>query len=438
MGEATALTLVAEHLAIGDSIQGVMRMRNFFKDQKIVWGIFKNQAKQIENELQIPFTVEALLFWQFINESKKQEKEIALSAEQQISYLLEQSAHQALDKYLDQPEQQIVIWKKVRGGFVKTFEADPIKRFTKNAGKPGAQLKRQVKESYAQFNYHIPWEKAVGLKEDIKQTMRTLKYCLPAISCKHFQDLSREAMQHCEQELKKVQEKVDYSEIVPEILPALSPQLHIYHPSFCSFLQSGKFSTTARQLFQTQELTEQLFFSHRLIKTAKKSGVSLNQEYLKAAQYFLLICEREELIVVAISDQEATFFQEQLIMGTRWLQKHKQQIKSCPDRHVALFTADGRLAQNGPKSLGFSDKELTDLASLEWFQEAIIDMGLISCRLRKKPFLDKRLKKWSNLPEFWKKIKSCQANPETAQVYMIDRYIAALPQKKASFFSFFK
>ena len=54
------LLLLGENLSLGDLIQGTMRARGFLKKQKVVWGVLKALAAQIEEELKSPARQRAL------------------------------------------------------------------------------------------------------------------------------------------------------------------------------------------------------------------------------------------------------------------------------------------------------------------------------------------------------------------------------------------
>ena len=131
-----------------------------------------------------------------------------------------------------------------------------------------------------------------------------------------------------------------------------SPQYSPLPTRFVSLLTSNHFSTPARKLFNSKGFSDNLYFSHKLVHTGKIGKSSLNHTYLKPAQYFMVINENKELRAVALSDEEAAFFKEQLTLGQQWLAQHNQS-KAAVKRQIALFSADGFMESTALKSLPF-------------------------------------------------------------------------------------
>ncbi len=182
--DAIAVVLLGEQQTLDEYIQAVMRMRLLLEgNQKIIWGVLKLLAAQIEREMKLPCTPETILFWLLMNEAKKESEEIRLSAYQRIDFIIEQQARAECDIHPDEPKKQIAVWRKYRSGFVKPGLMDPLLRGQDFSERdPSFVLTNYAKAEYAKYGYAIPWEQATHIQQSIKLVIGGVKDYLDWLS----------------------------------------------------------------------------------------------------------------------------------------------------------------------------------------------------------------------------------------------------------------
>ncbi|NGX62044.1 MAG: hypothetical protein K940chlam9_01537 [Chlamydiae bacterium] len=429
--DARGLLLVGEETSFGDVAQGALRLREFLSgEQKITWGIPEPLAKKIGDT---PLSPGNLLSWTMQNEAARIEKEVLLSALQQIQFHVESRARQELKSAQDNPQRQIQIWKKYRKGFVTPFDPDLVLRFGKQATpqETRALLLAFAKEKYNLFGYSTPWEKAEELHKLLLLPIEAACRRTPKILSRATRDTHQEVHIHSfqQQEMHQIQEQeqegvVDLSPVSPN---PLLDRLFVDSPILLSTLQKG--SRPADQIFHTKHMTPTLYFTENALRTATLKGQEMREKYLKPVSYILLIEQNSKLFAFALSHTEAAFFQNQLVKKTKGSQK------------VALLNVDGTLTQNGKGKLAFSKTTL----SSSFVKRVSMEVGLTRCELFHPELFLERLDTWDDFWPMWTQIKQAQPSLKQGRPGLIERLIPpklkqAPPkkqEKKRGFFASF-
>ncbi|MCC5832046.1 MAG: hypothetical protein JJU12_03270 [Chlamydiales bacterium] len=423
--QARALLLLGEDLTIGDLIQGVMRLREFLHNQTISWGASFPLARKIEHTLGRKIDPLACLAWTLQNEGVRIDNEILLSAYQQITYLIEKEAREELEAHLNKPEKQISTWKKYRSGFVSQYEWDPIRRFKIKRGERETRsvLMEFAQELYSRFSYSKSFK---TLQDSLNPIIGNVDKRKPTLSSSDSFSMKRQTQMRVHQEQKRKLDliSVNHTSLDPDIQTPLPKWLVIDRPDFLT--QFASFSSPCKELFGSKGLTEGLFLTHNLVQTAQTGASSLGLDYLKPANYFLLI-EEEQLCALALSDEEASFFQKQLISKEKG-----------GNLKIALICADGNFAQNGRGSFAFSPSILTHT----FVQDCVIDLGLMQCRLYHPLRFSQRITHWNDFWPLWLRIKKSQPSLSEIEPEHIERlvpkHIKEGPQEEKNSKSFFQ
>lgn len=422
--KARALLFLGEDLTLGDLLQAVMRLREFLNKQVITWGLSAPLARKIERMTSREIKPLTFLIWALQNEGTRIDSEILLSAYQQIAYLVENEARGELETHLNSPVKQIAVWKKHRAGFVSQYEWDPIRRFKieRREQKTEKVLLEFAEELYSRFAYRKPF---TSLKHALYPIIENVAKRKPTLPSSDSFSMRRQVQQHTHQEQKTEldQISVNHVSITPSEQIPLPEWLTIDQSDFTSRFSS--FFSPCGELFGSTGFTKALFLTHNLVQTAQTGSSSLNLNYLKPANYFLLIEDNRELCAVALSDEEASFFQKQLL------------LKEKRHRKIALLNVDGTFAQNGRGSFAFPLSVLTRA----FVHDCVIDLGLLQCRLYHPLRFSERIAHWDDFWPMWLKIKKSQPvlkeiEPENVE-RLVPKHIQEGPKEERQSKSFF-
>ncbi len=402
---SSVLALLGEELTLSDDAQGKLRGRGVLKnEQRIIWGVSQKLAPLISDHLNPTSTLE----WEMRNESKMIDKEILLSAFQQIDYWIEEPVRRMLLSE-DDPQKQIAIWKRYRQGFVKQVAIDPIARFKgKRARAPTEKvLWDYAKQKYGSFQFDMPWDKAAVLCRTLSPIIRFVAKRQPQL----FTTAHVDSRQHAtiftfqKEEMKKEQITSDHINLVPVASLPLPEGITISSSTFVTHLISH--SRSVQEVFGSSHLTHGLYFTRNALCTAKMGETPLQETYLKPVQYFLLLYHKNRLAAFALSDTEASFFQNALINKKIW------------EGHLALLSADGQLVQNGLGTSRFTSAML----NATFIQDIVIDIGLARCTLLHPLRFIERIEKWDDFWPMWEKIKKWQPLPHFVHAQGVEKHV---------------
>ena len=420
---SSVLALLGEELTLSDDVQGKLRGRGVLKkEQRIIWGVSQKLAPLIAQHPD-PASV---LVWEMRNESRITDKEILLSAFQQIDYWIEEPVRRRLLSE-DDPQKQIAIWKKYRKGFVQRAFIDPIARFK---GKKGRATTEKVlwdysKKKYGTFQFDMPWDKATVLRRTLTPIIHFVAERQPHLSITSIVDSRQHTMTFTfqKEEMKKEQMESAHHHLVPVKSLPLPAGITLSSSTFVTDLI--RHCRSAQEVFGSIHLSQGLYFTQGALCTAQMGETPLQETYLKPVQYLLVIYRENRWAAFALSDRETLTLQEALI-----------QEKVCG--HIALLTADGHLVQNG---LGTSQCTPLMLKSL-FIQDVILDIGLTRCTLLYPLRFIERIEKWDDFWPMWEKIKKWQPLPHLAPTQGVEKHVPerikkGKPPQNAKSFSFF-
>ncbi|HEY4831813.1 MAG TPA: hypothetical protein VIH61_04555 [Waddliaceae bacterium] len=406
--KSSVLVLLGEELTLSDDVQGKLRGRGVLKgDQWIIWGASLKLAKTISRDI----SAEECIKWEARNESTRINKETLLSAYQQIDYLIASPVWHEMNKLRDKPEAQIALWKTYRKGFVQQTAVDPIQRFKgkRNSVSTEELLWSYAEQKYTSFGYSNPWKETTAVHSRLTPIIAMAVKRQPKITSTSSFDAMRQTYVHAYQreEMKKESITNAHRDLDAETPLPLPHWLTIDTHDFV--LTLSKNCHQASSLFNSQFLTPELWFTHNAIHTAKTGNTSLKEEYLKPIQYILIIKQNKTWHAFALADDDADFFQKQLI-----------EIKEAKCQ-AALLSADGSLVQNGQKKCGLSEEEL----KTSFVQDVVIDVGLTHCELFHPHRFIERIEKWNDFWPMWTKIKQSQPASHTLSVRPIEKHVPA-------------
>ena len=386
--QSGALLLIGEELGFGDLAQGATRLRELFQDQFIIWCIPEELAKQIQP--QGGLTPLEILQWSVENEEKKEINELKISALQQIEYIIQEPIWQDLKKQLKDPSKQIKIWKKQRAGFVQKEDNDLIKRFK------GPTIKRTTREQlltyaealYKRFVFNVEWKKATSVHAKIEPVIKMLEERVKFLETRAL-SLQQECLLHTHKHVEKDQVKIATSDLTP----VKQDKLHLFQFDSTFFL-TGLLTHcySAQSIFKSKHLTSTLYFTKNLLNTARTGRTYLMENYLKPAQYLLIIQDgflpNCPWYAFALSDEEAVYFQNQLSKYTPTSKK------------MALICANGNPASKG----NFTSADYSSV----FVKNVTLELGLTRCELTDAELFKKRLQNWDDFLPMWERIKQCQ------------------------------
>ena len=402
---SSVLALLGEGLMLSDDIQGKLRGRGILKkEQRIIWGVTEKLAPKIAT----PITPRSTLEWEMRNESDVIDKEVILSAFQQIDYWIEEPARKALLAEED-PHKQIAIRKRYRKGFVKQADVDPIRRFKGKRSHERTEtiLWEYARQKYGDFQYHPPLEKAGSLCDKLSVIISAAQRRQSHLTTSATIDSRRQNSVYTFQreEMKKEYTTSSHVDLVPEASLPLPAKMTITSPTFV--IELIQLSRTAQEVFGSRYLTEGLYFTQNALHTAKTGKTSLNETYLKPPQYTLIVEERKRWFAFALSDTEADFFQQQLI---------EKEATGC---HLALLAADGSVAQNARGASQFTEALLKG----RFVQDVVIDVGLAHCVLFHPMRFIERIGQWDDFWGMWLKMKKWQPLPHLTQTQSVEKHV---------------
>ncbi|MFC2049188.1 hypothetical protein ACFLR2_00750 [Chlamydiota bacterium] len=401
---SSVLVFAGEGLTLSDDVQGKLRGRGVLKrEQRIIWGICAKLAPMIAT----PFAPLPALEWEMRNESNTIDKEILLSAFQQIDYWIEAPVRQALHAE-DDPHKQIAIWKR-HPGFVKRAETDPIQRFKGKRTREAAEtvLLDYAQKRYEEFQFKTPWHKATALHNTLKPIIAAVAKRQTHLTRASSIDSRQHSTVHTFQreEMKKEFVSDAHTDLTPETPLPLPDEITLSAQNVVILLKS-KLAQPAREVFGSSHLTQGLYFTKNALSTAKTGGESLGKTYLKPVQYILVVEHNKRWLAFALSDDEAAFFQEELLT-------HET------DFHIALLAADGLVAQNGRGRSKFSE----ELLKARFIQDVVIDVGLASCTLRHPLRFMERIERWDDFWPMWQNMKSWQPLPQLVHAHGVEKLV---------------
>ena len=421
---SSVLTLLGEELTFSDDLQAKLRGRGVLKkEQRIIWGVSQKLAPLISQHPSPTSTLE----WELRNESKIMDKEILLSAFQQIDYWIERPVRSMLLSEAD-PQKQIAIWKKYRKGFVQQAAIDPIARFKdKKASAPTEKvLWDYAKKKYGSFKFDMPWDKATVLCRTLSPIINFVAKRQPHLLTTSIIDSRQHTTTFTfqKEEMKKEQMASAHSHLVPARSVLLPKEITLCSSTFVIDLISH--CRAAQEVFGSTHLTPGLYFTPGALCTAKMGETPLKETYLKPVQYLLVIYHKNIWAAFALSDHHTTFFQKELI---------QKQASNC---QIALLTADGLLVQNGLGTSQFSPSML----NAPFIQDVTLDTGLARCTLLHPLRFIERIKKWDDFWPMWEKIKKWQPLPHLIHAQGVEKHVPehirkASPPQKAKSSSFF-
>jgi hypothetical protein len=408
--DTSLLVLMGERLTLADSIQGTLRGRGVLKNEQcIIWGITHKLA-----QVAIVDSAQKILNWELHNEGEVIDKQMLLSAIQQIDYCIEERIRFALLSKSD-PVAQIEVWHRYRTGFVKKTIIDPIVRFegVKNLNSTENLLWKYAQEKYNTFQFEEAWQEAKWLHTKLQPIIAALKKRKPQLLTLSGVNHNQHATVHTyqRQEMKK--------EYVTDAHYDLAPENFILLPNGFS-LGSSQFtrqliehSRTAQSVFGSSHLTQGLYFTQNALRTAITGNTSLNETYLKPALYLLAVYTNQRYLAFALMNAEASVFQKQLLSIP---------IQGC---QIALLTADGSLAQNGRGPAQFTQAMLQH----PFIQDVVIDVGLTCCTLMHPSRFIQRIPTWDDFWPMWENIKSWQPLPHLAHIQAVEKLVPASLKK---------
>lgn len=399
---SSVLVLLGESLTLSDTIQGALRGRGVLKDeQRVIWCASEKLRNRIAKDASGRFTSKQSMEWSLKNEGKTIDKEVLLSAYQQIDYLIAEPVFKLFKEYREKPQKQIALWKEYRQGFVSQINVDPVIRFKqKRILRPSSEiLWEYAKEKYALFGFKAPWEKAQTLHQSLAPIILSVSKRMNQLHSALDADPSSQTYIHSFQieEMKQEQQVIDYTDLNPCEKELLPDSLSFDHRNFLESLK--KFSTPIQEIFESSHLTHNLFLTHNAIKTAKSGKIDLSASYLKPIQYILIVKIESQVYAFALADSDAVFFQKKLCDMTG---------KIC---QAALIGLNGMVIQ---QAKGRGALENHDL-NTTFIQDVLIDMGLMRCQLVYPQRFLERIEKWHDFWPMWTKLK--QAQPIPTEVY---------------------
>ena len=402
---SSVLALLGEDLTLSDDVQGKLRGRGVLKnEQRIIWGVSQKLVPLIAEQINPTST----LAWEMRNESKVVDKEILLSAFQQIDYWIEEPVRRMLLSE-DDPGKQIAIWKRYRKGFVKQVLVDPTVRFKGKRTFVGAEkiLWDYARQKYDSFQFDMPWDKATVLYRTLLPIIDFVTQRQPQLCTTSKVDSRQHTVTFTfkKEEMKSEQMTSAHVHLVPAPSVPLPKGITLSPSTLVTELI--RHSRSAQEVFGSTHLTHGLYFTHNAISTAKMGTTSLLETYLKPVQYFLLLQNKNRWTAFALSDTEAAFFQKALIEKKLW------------DGQIVLLTADGFLVQNGLETSRFTSA----LLNATFVQDVVIDIGLARCTLLHPLRFIERIQKWDDFWPMWEKIKKWQPLPQCVHTQMVEKHV---------------
>ena len=402
-----ALIFMADNLTSSRLIQGLMRLRGLLDAhmiQSIAWvypqGLLSKIPPSSTGEIDGP----AIFAWTAGKEGGQMKKRVVLSAFQEIAFLIEQAAMRELKECLHEPERQIEIMLRHQKGLLEESKHAPYSVFAEHESdeKTKKVLFTYANSYYRRFAFDCPLAVQETLLTQIERVIEETQERIQSISTNWGRKLSMEVEHHTR--LKKETEQENYRPrpFDPISAEGIYGSLAITDPEYPYSMKL----TSTRRIFKAPELTPRLFLEINQLKTARDSGVALDENFLKPIDFFLiLIPEGEKPFAVAHSNDILKETLKKLEEGTdNPLVKHK----------AFLVTADGKLLQRGKKQLQPPIEDVQTILTSQWMQDLVIDGALLRGQIAHPERLKERMQKWSGFQDFWSRIVRSQPNPESA------------------------
>ncbi|NGX60690.1 MAG: hypothetical protein K940chlam9_00157 [Chlamydiae bacterium] len=413
--DAKMLLFGGDSLTYSHLIQALMRARGFLdpkQDQTVCWVFHVDLAVTIHPEKELSGA--KIFVWTQKNEVREMKKRVILAAYQEISFQIEALAMEEIQAALTEPEQQIALMKKYAGGLLEKIPHDPFGRY----GEPTTYeqtvkvLTHFAKRFYKRFGYPIAYEKNQELKSKVREICEQTAKILERIPTQINKKISSQIEQQ-ESKIKRMTEKQEYRPrpFDPLSIEGVYGNFGIENPNYPEWSRQLQ---TSRVIFKSKGLTEHLHFEENQLRTAKESGVALNEKLLKPIDFFLIIHHDGKRWAVAVTNE---------IQATH-IDTLRKTIQNGRISHSAfLVTSEGTLVQKGTGSLAPPNGLVQEVLGSQWFQDLIIDAALLRGQVRHPDRLLERLKTWDHFPDFWNRIVEAQPNPETANQYAITRLL---------------
>lgn len=412
--ESEGLLLIGEKLVLGDLIQATMRLRKFLSRQKVHWIVPASLLGKLETQNGHPLTPVAIVDWSIGNEGKKFERETLKRAYQEIDYLAEKPLWDEIKKEVDQPIKQLDLFNKYAKALVIEATFLPSLRFggKNNATDPYLVLKQYAQQAYERYQYRSPYGKA---KDYHQKTEQVIRETISSVGHLAQQDpglgLQQTHQFHFQmQETHAMQMQLNFADRQPAPYQPLLEGCRLDSPSFLKELL--EYCPSARQIWNSSGFTETFYYSPNALQTLQTSQISDDQPWRKPIDYALLVQENDQLSVIALCNEEAAYFKQQLQGIT---------LNLAVDRQAALISYKGWLIQNGSKSLKFSPFQREQLTQHQTYQDLLTDLALVNGQISQGTRLSERLKSWDNFNNVKKQIMMYNIDSDLINIIKLNK-----------------
>lgn len=400
--------------------QTLMRLRGFLDEkmmQTVIWAFQVDLAKKILGK-HTSLNGAMIFNWSINNGADEIEKRAILAAYQDIAFWIENIADIEIETYLQDPKTQILLHEKYEKGFVEFSPHNPAALFAKEKGESSAKvLWAYAEQRYNSFGYAIPFRENRPLLTILNEIIKRLEAKIERIATNSDQKFSKEVEQHCR--LKRDTEQVQYR---PRPFDPLSAEgvygtLSVTDPEYPA---SSRLRPSARSVFKSPGLTDNLHFEQNQLLTAKNAGVPLNEQFIKPIDFFMIIFYEGQIWAEVTSNEIiATFLTD--IAECKPNEKIKHQ--------VLLVTANGMPCQRGHGPLKPQEEEIQKVLKSTWLKDLVIDAALLRGEVIHQERLLERLASWPDFEDFWKRTVEALPNPETANHLAISNLLKKLKNK---------
>lgn len=392
---ANMLLTVGDHIDLSLAIQSIMRMRGFLKNpidlkecQKIIWIGNKSFHAKLKERFPENDITPAHFFGYAL---EKESKNLIASIKQQALQEIDATIFGEVE----------IQRRKTRSinNFITNHANVYEKRFSRNPSKSfgGENSLRETYISLIDYAKGFANDAGIdydqGLSEEAKSRIEAIAQrasdLIPLSMQRSSINLNATIQQsiNVEQQQEQIQEKeeqraparVFYRNLFSENAYQLSIfdgemvdtfRTHLHHP----------------YIEVSAQFSKDLFILDNAYYVIKK-GYDGNFN-IKHVSFFIV--EEVEGIQRAfvISDHDALNFINQI----EEYPKSENDLRSDgKNKKLAIFTSRGRLTQNGPRHIGFSESELKVMMDSEWFNNKIAEIGLWNGKIVDKDWILKKL-----------------------------------------------
>ncbi len=419
---AKMLLLFSETTSLWFMVQGIMRLRQFIKPlqnfeevmQSIVWiGPTKLKAKIRNAEL----GPKSVALWSLEKEADSMEDRIIARAFQQLAFEI----RRLVDKktlFSTDPDDQIRDYKIHK----EVFEEKIVRNLYDLYANPESD--QETGKVLAAFFAHFLTESKLSpadLKElefdenQIQDIIANTVALVPTIRQKRAytatsttHNVGQERAEHVGAHQAKAQEKGHhYNELMPkkphhyaeEELAISSTQLTNYEKLASNFLP-----LSLNALFNTSVFLEEIYLLPNTYETVDE------RKFLKPLEYFLLVIDKESgtKTVLVASRLDAEIYRQQLADG-----------KGSPNKQIALFTANGGLAQNAK-----GESRLLERIDRAWMQRVCLEIAFANGQVYDSEAFNELMPIWleadPHFEEVWSHILLIQGNPESVSKALVE------------------